>query len=84
MGREASPVDVVGQILDYPSELVDAGDLPCYTVAEALGDALGPKVRSSHSGRRSGKPARRQCSSPCAFWLPLWSSRSLGLLDSQG
>jgi len=81
MRREAALGDVIGQILDCQSALADAGDLSCYTVAEAIGDALGPKVRSSHSRRWSGTPARRQCSSSCGSGLPLWWSRSLGPLD---
>jgi hypothetical protein len=54
--------EVLAQMLNYQKELIEAGDLDCHTIAEALGDSGG------HAQPNASNIAMRHPVSPKRWW----------------
>ena len=63
-GRESFSEEVFRQVADFQKGLVQAGDLGCYTIAEALGDDSHPVADASSAGERNPGIAKR--------WWQFW------------
>ena len=62
--RESFSEEVFRQVADFQMELVQAGDLGCHTVAEALGEGGDPVADASSAGERNPGIAKR--------WWQFW------------